>query len=90
MNKQFAIVAALMSASVASSLAWADPDMPGFTVDFSQCTEFAGVETVAADIYDEASMIAAAAGMDAIVAHLPFVFDRELARTMGACWRGAS
>ena len=43
MNKQFAIVAALMSASVASSLAWADPDMPGFTVDFSQCTEFAGV-----------------------------------------------
>jgi uncharacterized protein YbjT (DUF2867 family) len=47
-------------------------------------TEFADVETVAADIYDEASMIAAAAGMDAIAAHLPFVFDRALAQKMGA------
>ncbi|MBU6394628.1 MAG: NmrA family NAD(P)-binding protein [Sphingomonadales bacterium] len=47
-------------------------------------TEFADVETVAADIYDEASMIAAAKGMDAIAAHLPFVFDRDLAQKMGA------
>ncbi|KPF80578.1 SDR family oxidoreductase [Novosphingobium sp. AAP93] len=47
-------------------------------------TEFAHVETVAADIYDEASMIAAAKGMDAIAAHLPFVFDRDLAKKMGA------
>ena len=47
-------------------------------------TEFADVETVAADIYDEASMIAAAAGMDGIAAHLPFVFDRVMAQQMGA------
>lgn len=47
-------------------------------------TEFADVETVAADIYDEAAMIAAAQGMDAIAAHLPFVFDRALAQQMGA------
>ena len=47
-------------------------------------TEFAAVETVAADIYDEASMIAAAAGMDGIAAHLPFVFDRAKAQQMGA------
>ena len=47
-------------------------------------TEFAHVETVEADIYDEASMIAAAKGMDAIAAHLPFVFDRDLAQKMGA------
>ena len=47
-------------------------------------TEFADVETLAADIYDEASIIAAARGMDAIAAHLPFVFDRELAQKMGA------
>lgn len=47
-------------------------------------TEFAHVETVEADIYDEASMIAAASGMDAIAAHLPFVFDRDLAQKMGA------
>lgn len=46
-------------------------------------TEFADVETVAADICDEASMIAAASGMDGIVAHLPFVFDRDRARQMG-------
>ncbi len=46
-------------------------------------TEFAAVETVAADIYDQASMIAAAAGMDGIVAHLPFVFDRARAQQMG-------
>lgn len=46
-------------------------------------TQFAAVETVAADIYDRESMIAAAQGMDGIVAHLPFVFDRALARQMG-------
>ena len=46
-------------------------------------TEFADVETVAADIYDGASMIAAAVGMDGIAAHLPFVFDRARARQMG-------
>ena len=46
-------------------------------------TEFAGVETVAADLYDQKSMIAAAKGIDAIAAHLPFVFDLELAKTLG-------
>ena len=46
-------------------------------------TEFAGVETVEADLYDQQSMIAAAKGMDAIVAHLPFVFDLELAGKLG-------
>jgi uncharacterized protein YbjT (DUF2867 family) len=56
-------------------------------------TEFAAVETVQADLYDQRSMIAAAQGMDAIVAHLPFVFDLELARKLGdniaAAARGA-
>lgn len=47
-------------------------------------TEFADVETVSADIYDEASMVAATAGVDAIAAHLPFVFDRARAQQMGA------
>jgi uncharacterized protein YbjT (DUF2867 family) len=47
-------------------------------------TEFADVETVAADIYDAASMVAAAKSVDAIAAHLPFVFDRDLAQQMGA------
>lgn len=46
-------------------------------------TEFASVETVEADLYDQPSMIAAAKGMDAIVAHLPFVFDLELAGKLG-------
>lgn len=46
-------------------------------------TEFAGVETVEADLYDQHSMIAAAKGMDAIAAHLPFVFDLGLAKTLG-------
>ena len=46
-------------------------------------TEFAGVETVEADLYDQQSMIAAAKGIDAIAAHLPFVFDLELAKTLG-------
>ena len=47
-------------------------------------TEFSDVETVSADIFSEASMIAAAAGMDGIAAHLPFVFDRAKAQQMGA------
>lgn len=46
-------------------------------------TEFADVETVQADIYDAASLIAAAKGTDAIAAHLPFVFDREKAAILG-------
>ena len=47
-------------------------------------TKFAAVETVEASLYDPQSMIAAAKGMDSIAAHLPFVFDRELARQLGA------
>ncbi len=47
-------------------------------------TEFAAVETVEASLYDSQSMIAAAKGMDGIAANLPFVFDRELARQLGA------
>jgi len=47
-------------------------------------TEFADVETVQADLYDEQSMVAAARGMDGIAAHLPFVFDRDLAKQLGA------
>jgi uncharacterized protein YbjT (DUF2867 family) len=46
-------------------------------------TEFEAVETVAADLYDPQSMIAAASSMDGIAVHLPFVFDRDLARQMG-------
>ena len=46
-------------------------------------TEFSGVETVEADLYDMQSMIAAAKGMDAIAAHLPFVFDLDLAKKLG-------
>ena len=47
-------------------------------------TEFTDVETVEADLYDEQSMVAAADGMDGIAAHLPFVFDRDLAKQLGA------
>ena len=47
-------------------------------------TEFSDVETVEADLYDMASLVAAAKGMDAIATHLPFVFDRALAKTLGA------
>jgi uncharacterized protein YbjT (DUF2867 family) len=46
-------------------------------------TIFADVETVEADLYDQQSMIAAAKGMDAIVASLPFVFDLDLAKQLG-------
>ncbi len=42
MTKRFAVTA-LLSASFCASLVWADPGAPSFTVDFSQCTEFAGV-----------------------------------------------
>ena len=47
-------------------------------------TEFANVETIEASLYDPQSMIAAAKGMDGIAANLPFVFDRDLARQLGA------
>ena len=46
-------------------------------------TEFEHVETIAADLFDSQSMIAAAQGMDGIAVHLPFVFDREIASQMG-------
>ena len=46
-------------------------------------TEFANVDAVEADLYDMASLVAAAKGMDAIAAHLPFVFDRDLAKKLG-------
>lgn len=44
---------------------------------------FPGVEPVAADFADQASLDAAAAGTDGILMHLPFTFDREYARSMG-------
>lgn len=47
-------------------------------------TDFADVQTVEANLYDMASLVAAAKGMDAIAAHLPFVFDRDLAKALGA------
>ena len=46
-------------------------------------TQFAAIETVEADLYDLSSMVRAAKGMDALVVHLPFVFDRQKAQTMG-------
>ncbi|MCX2980780.1 NAD-dependent epimerase/dehydratase family protein [Halieaceae bacterium IMCC14734] len=51
--------------------------------DALQGTEFANVETVQADLYDAQSMINAAQDTDAIAANLPFVFDREKAKTLG-------
>ena len=51
--------------------------------DALQGTEFAHVETVQADLYDTQSMISAAKGIDAIAANLPFVFDREMAASLG-------
>ena len=51
--------------------------------DAFQGTEFAHVETVQADLYDAESMIGAARGVEAIAAHLPFVFDREKAAALG-------
>jgi uncharacterized protein YbjT (DUF2867 family) len=44
---------------------------------------FPGAEAVAADFADAASLDRAAQGMDGIVMHLPFVFDRAYAVTMG-------
>lgn len=44
---------------------------------------FPGVEPVAVDFADPASLDAAAAGCAGIVMHLPFTFDREVATTMG-------
>lgn len=46
-------------------------------------TEFAHVEVVEADLFDEQSLIAAAEGVEAIAAHLPFVFDGEAAAKLG-------
>ncbi|MBT6351688.1 MAG: NmrA family NAD(P)-binding protein [Halieaceae bacterium] len=51
--------------------------------DAFQGTEFSHVETVQADLYDTQSMIGAARGIDAIAAHLPFVFDRKNAAALG-------
>ena len=48
-----------------------------------QGTEFAQVEVVETDLFNEQSVIAAAEGVDAIAAHLPFVFDLEAATTLG-------
>jgi NAD(P)H dehydrogenase (quinone) len=44
---------------------------------------FPGVDAVAADFTDQASLDAAAAGCAGIVMHLPFTFDRAYARLMG-------
>lgn len=46
-------------------------------------TDFADVETVQADLYDQESMVAAAKGMDTMAIHLPFVFDLEKAQILG-------
>lgn len=48
-----------------------------------QGTEFAHVEVVEADLFDEQSLIAAAEGVEAIAAHLPFVFDQQAAAKLG-------
>lgn len=49
-----------------------------------QGTEFDTIEKVIADVENDAQMIAAAKQADATVAHLPFVFDREIATRLGA------
>ena len=46
-------------------------------------TEFAHVEVVQADLFDEQSLIAAAEDVEAIAAHLPFVFDLGAATKLG-------
>ncbi len=51
---------------------------------------FPGVEPVAADLIDHASLTSAATGCDAIVMHLPFTFDRGVARVMGSAIRAAA
>lgn len=45
--------------------------------------QFAGVQPVAADIADVASLTAAAQGCDGIIMHLPFTFDRSHGQMMG-------
>lgn len=45
---------------------------------------YPGVEPVAADISDQASLNAAAKGASGTVMHLPFTFDRSFARHMGS------
>lgn len=52
--------------------------------------EMPGVEAVAADLADRDSLIAAAQGAQAMVMHLPFTFDRNYARTIGANLRAAA
>lgn len=44
---------------------------------------FAGVQPIAADFHDIAALGDAMAGMDAVLMHLPFTFDRAFARLMG-------
>ena len=46
-------------------------------------TPYETLEKIIVSLEDEASMIAAAKQVDAITAHLPFVFDRELAALYG-------
>ncbi len=45
--------------------------------------DFPGVEPVAADLSDPASLTTAARGTQAMVMHLPFTFDRAYAREIG-------
>ncbi len=52
--------------------------------------DFPDVEPVAADFADTASIARAAAGARAIVMHLPFTFDRAIARGMGRTLRTAA
>ena len=52
--------------------------------------EMPGADPVAADLSDADSLIAAAKGADAIVMHLPFTFDRDYARLIGANLRAAA
>lgn len=49
-----------------------------------QRTEFDGIEKVVADVEQADQICAAAKGCEATVAHLPFVFDRAVAKTLGA------
>lgn len=44
---------------------------------------YPGAEAVAADFADPESLVQAASGMDGIIMHLPFTFDRAYAVTMG-------
>jgi len=53
-------------------------------VDAFKGTEFSDIAVRPADIFDPVSLTAAAENIDAIVAHLPFIFDRDQARALGA------